>query len=112
MQGTMKDLTKILKHLRLNPNQKQHNFNLHHGFEASKLPCSTLMLLEFPWVVLHVPIVWFGSFHFNFLHSYMFSIFVSSLCCMLNLHQKPPKKFVEIRFCSNLVIFLMVVFFI
>jgi len=41
MQGTRKDLYKDSKHPRLNPNQKQHNFNLHHGFETSKLPCST-----------------------------------------------------------------------
>jgi len=32
------------KHSNLNPNQKQHNFKLHHGFETSKLSCSTLTL--------------------------------------------------------------------
>ena len=41
MQGTRKDLYKDSKHPRLNPNLKQHTFNLHHLFETSKLPCST-----------------------------------------------------------------------
>ena len=30
------------KHSNLNPNQKQHKFKLHLGFETSKLPCSTI----------------------------------------------------------------------
>jgi len=42
VQGSRNDLYKDSKHPRLNPNQKQHNFKLHHGFEISKLPCSTI----------------------------------------------------------------------
>ena len=41
MQGTRKDLTKILNTLDYTQNKEQHNFKLHHGFETSKLPCST-----------------------------------------------------------------------
>jgi len=42
VQVTRTDLYIDSKHYNLNPNQKQHNFKLHHGFETSKRPCSTV----------------------------------------------------------------------
>ena len=52
MQGTRNDLYKSSKQPRLSSNQKQHNFNLYHRFETSKLSCSTISpyLMEInPW---------------------------------------------------------------
>jgi len=46
VQGTRNDFYKYSKQPRLSSNQNQHNFNLHHRFETSKLPCSTISTLE------------------------------------------------------------------
>ena len=44
MQGLRTDLYIDYKYSNLNPNQKQHSFKLHHGFEISKLSCSTELI--------------------------------------------------------------------